>query len=92
MRLLKAHRWHALLAVLLVGFLALTLHDSAHSVSDQQSCVLCSGHFKPSHAVVPEALAPILGSAVEFSESLVPQLHQARRVVPYFQRGPPVLN
>jgi len=92
MRLLRAHRWHALLIALLVGFLALTLHDSVHSVSDQQSCVLCSSHFKPSHAIVPVVQVPTLRSTVEFTESLVPRLQPTRRLISYFQRAPPVLN
>ena len=92
MRLLRAHRWHALLVVLLVGFLALTLHDSAHSVSDQQSCVLCGSHFKPSHAIVPVAQAPILRSTIEISQPFIPRPRLTQRLVSYFQRAPPVLN
>jgi len=92
MRTLRAHRWHALLAVLLVGFLALTLHDSVHSVADQQSCMLCGGHFKPSHAIAPVVQTPALASTVEFTTSFVQQLQRTQRFISYFQRAPPALN
>jgi hypothetical protein len=90
MRLLKAHRCRALLLVLLLGFTALTLHASMHTQPDQQSCELCSGHAKPSHAVAPAAQTPIRGSSVTFKVWFHPQIPQSEAFTSYRQRAPPV--
>ena len=92
MRLIKAHRCRALLVVLLLGFTALTFHASIHAQPDQQGCVLCGGHFKPSHGLVPVTPAPILHAGVEHFVAFVPKHWHSRPFTAYRQRAPPVLS
>lgn len=92
MRVLRTHRWHALLVVVLLGFFALTLHTSMHSQQDQQSCGLCGGHFHPSHAIAPSGAALVFMPGVAPVETAVPQIPAARPFAFYRQRAPPRLN
>ena len=92
MRVLRTHRWHALLVVVLVGFFALTLHTSMHSQQDQQSCELCGGHFNPSYALAPSGEALVFVSDVAPLESAVPEIPASRPFAFYRQRAPPHLN
>jgi len=92
MRLLRTHRWHALLVVVLLGFFSLTLHTSMHSQQDQQSCELCGGHFNPSHAVTPSGNLFAFVPGIAPAESAVPEIPVSRPFVFYRQRAPPHLN
>lgn len=92
MRVLRNHRWHALLVVVLLGFFALTLHTSTHSQQDHQSCELCGGHFNPSHAIASSGIVIDFVSGVVSLESAVPENPASRPFAFYRQRAPPHLN
>lgn len=93
MSVLRTHRMHALLAVVLLSFFGLTLHTSMHNPQDQQSCELCGGHFHPSHAAAPsgEALVVVAGPA-PLEATVVPGLTASRPYAFYRQRAPPELT
>lgn len=87
---LQSHQCRALLLVLLLGFTALTVHASMHTQPDQQSCELCGGHAKPSHAVEPAAQEPSRESSVSFVIWFLQQSSPTESVTAYRQRAPPV--
>lgn len=92
MRRFKAHRYRALLLVLLLGFTAATLHVSMHLLSDQQNCEFCSGHANPMHAMAPASVPPILAPTEELAVEFVARLHSSQSYTSYRQRAPPRLE
>lgn len=92
MRAATPHLVLALLIALLIGHASVAVHAASHVASDFAECKLCISYGDSSEALdsVPEqGVRAVLAEPVTLAASAATF---SRRILPYFQRGPPISN